>query len=158
MKYLQLQLLSHLVDTVDHLLLVFLTPLAQFFPSHFHGVPQTQRKGTQWRHPISGFSVPSVWLWVSASTPISCQRKSLWSQLDKIPSSEIYSRIALRHILLISFSILGPWAIQTVVIQAASNMGSLSWCGSQIRAAIGWPLRQDLFLYRPCTSSRQDRV
>ena len=84
---------------------------------------------TQRRYLIWTLSPPNVWLWVSTSAPISCQKPSLWGRFDWtwIQQSDFDF-----------FSILGLWAIQPPISGYSGSVQhwSLWWHGPQITPVI----------------------
>lgn len=79
--------------------------LYSFFPSS-HGIPPGSRRGTRWRPSILTLSLHKGQLWVSASVPISYDRKSLLWQLDKAVICQ-YRRMGSRRLKLQAWSLHG---------------------------------------------------
>ena len=122
------------------LLQIFLPPLLQDF--------------------LKSASLPNVWLWVFASTPISCLMKPLWWWLSMALVYK-HSRISLETISLTKF-----WKLCLVLssvsglfnlwVLAVSGLGTLWWSGSQVGLVIDWPFLQVLYHIYSSISCKKD--
>ena len=65
-----------LIDSMEHVLLVSMTPLTPSIFPPFWGSMSSKGKDLK-ETSNSGSLIGNVWLWVSASAPSSCQRKPL---------------------------------------------------------------------------------